>query len=83
MSEIKMLEPPTWEALRKILKEHEATYDSLTRHWTLEKRSCTWGPVEAFANQAGLQKLRGDDHGARLSFAYALEHAARIVSRMA
>lgn len=71
-----------WNRLRAEYRELERTYSERTRGLSAEERSVIWAPADAFADQAGMDKLKGDLRRACSSLSWAVEHAGRILAKL-
>lgn len=71
-----------WSRLRAEFRELERTYIERTRGLSAEERSTIWAPADAFADQAGMDKLKGDLRRACSSLSWAIEHAGRILAQL-
>lgn len=71
-----------WNSLRAEYRELERIYIERTRGLSAEERSIIWAPADAFADQAGMDKLKGDLRRACSSLSWAVEHAGRILAQL-
>ncbi|MEZ4490341.1 MAG: hypothetical protein R3C24_07965 [Cyanobacteriota/Melainabacteria group bacterium] len=71
-----------WNRLRAEYRGLERTFDERTRGLSAEERSIIWAPADAFADQAGMDKLKGDLRRACSSLSWAVEHAGRILAQL-
>ena len=71
-----------WNRLRAEYRGLERTFDERTRGLSAEERSIIWAPADAFANQAGMDKLKGDLRRACSSLSWAVEHAGRLLAQL-
>ena len=71
-----------WKELKAEYVELERRFNEATAQWTAEARSSLWHPAEAFADQAGLHRLRGQPGRANVDLTFAIDHARACVEKV-